>query len=90
MLAAIGGGILALGFMWLVVEAMLQYSANHGVGIVLWRGKWPTDRAGRDAIRNRLDAAQDHELRGLKRARAVPMALVAIGVLLIIVAAVSQ
>jgi len=49
--AALGGGILTVGVIWLCVEAMFRYSANRRVGIVLWRGRWPTDRAGRDAIR---------------------------------------
>lgn len=90
MLAAVGGGVLALGFIWLLVDAMLRYSASHGIGIVLWHGKWPADRAGRSAVQSRLDAAQERELRGLKRVRPIPIALIVCGVVLITVAAVSQ
>jgi hypothetical protein len=80
--------VLALGAIWLLVEAVLRYQVTHGVNIVLWHGKWPSEAAGQRAIEGRIQQRQTRELELLKRVRPIPIAIMLLAVVLIIIAAI--
>lgn len=87
MLAGVGGAVLALGFIWLFVEAFLHYMGGHGGTIVGWHGPWPKNASEQEKLNDRLTASQERVFHRLRRARPVPIALVIAGIVLIIVAA---